>query len=243
MQTDFTTGVTIRKVGYAQGWSWIVQAFYLVRQQPLTWILLAGSYLLIHFAVSAIPRLGPPLTFFLAPLFGGGFVLAAQQAEQGRELKMADLFGGFRRAFQPLLKVGMLYLLLLLLAILLLSSLMPLLGIQLTAGVAGQSLPQWEGPLLPFMLLSAGLMFLLSLCYWFAPALVVLNGVGPLQALLGSFRAGMANWSAVLLCALMLSLLLFLALLPLGLGLLLWFPVLYVSAYIGWKDLFVPPAD
>lgn len=66
MQTDFTTGVTIRKVGYAQGWSWIVQAFYLVRQQPLTWILLAGSYLLIHFAVSAIPRLGPPLTFFLS---------------------------------------------------------------------------------------------------------------------------------------------------------------------------------
>jgi hypothetical protein len=50
-------------VGYARGWRWIVEAFYLVRQQPLTWMLLAGGYLLIHFAVAAIPLLGPPLTF------------------------------------------------------------------------------------------------------------------------------------------------------------------------------------
>jgi len=186
--------------------------------------------------------LGAPLTFFLAPLFAGGFVLAAQRAEQGVELKMADLFGGFRRAFRPLLNVGMLYLALLLLAMLLLTALMPMLGIQLGAAQPGQAVPQLTGSIGPFMLLTSLLMFLLSLCYWFAPALVVLNGLGPWQALRDSFRAGIGNWQAVLLSALMLALLLFLALLPLGLGLLLWFPVLYVTAYTSWKDLFAPPA-
>lgn len=238
MQTDFSARVDARKVGYTQGWRWIVQAFYLVRQQPLTWMLLAGSYLLIHFAVAAIPLLGAPLTFFLAPIFAAGFVLAAQQAEQGVELKMAALFAGFRLALRPLLNVGMLYLALLLLAMMLLSALMPMLGIHMAAPSAGEELPQLSGPVAPFMLLTSALMFLLSLCYWFAPALVVLNGLGPWQALRDSFRAGIANWPAVLLSAFMLALLLFLALLPLGLGLLLWFPVLYVTAYTGWKDLF-----
>ncbi|BBF87618.1 possible transmembrane protein [Aquitalea magnusonii] len=243
MQTDFPARINARRVGHVRGWRWIVEAFYLVRQQPLTWMLLAGGYLLIHFAVAAIPLLGPPLTFFLGPIFAGGFVLAAQQAEHGSELRLSVLFAGFRQAPRALLNVGMLYLGLLLLAMMLLSAAMPLLGIHMIAGQNAQELPRLEGPVSLFMLLSAALMFLLSLCYWFAPALVVLNGLGPWQALRDSFRAGMANWPAVLLSAFMLALLLFLALLPLGLGLLLWFPVLYVTAYTGWKDLFAPQAD
>lgn len=242
MQTDFPARVAARKVAYTQGWRWIVQAFYLVRQQPLTWALLAGGYLLIHFALAAIPLLGPPLTFFLAPLFAAGFVLAAQQAEHGVELKLGALFAGFRQAPRALLNVGMLYLALLLLAMLVLTALMPLLGVHLTPAQNPRQLPQLDGPVSLFMLFSAGLMFLLSLCYWFAPALVVLNGLGAWQALRDSFCGGIANWRAVLLSAFMLALLLFLALLPLGLGLLLWFPVLYVTAYTGWKDLFAATA-
>jgi hypothetical protein len=57
MQTDFPARINARQVGYARGWRWIVEAFYLVRQQP-PWMLLAGGYLLIHFAVAAIPLLG-----------------------------------------------------------------------------------------------------------------------------------------------------------------------------------------
>jgi hypothetical protein len=243
MQTDFPTRIDARQVGYARGWRWIVEAFYLVRQQPLTWMLLAGGYLLIHFAVAAIPMLGPPLTFFLGPVFAGGFVLAAQQVERNSELKLSALFAGFRQAPRALLNVGMLYLAVLLLAMMLLSAAMPLLGIHVIAAANAQDMPRLDGPIGLFMLLSAALMFLLSLCYWFAPALVVLNGLGPWQALRDSFRGGLANWQAVLLSAFMLALLLFLALLPLGLGLLLWFPVLYVTAYTGWKDLFAPRAD
>jgi hypothetical protein len=127
-------------------------------------------------------------------------VLAAQQADQGSELKLRALFAGFDRAPRALLNVGMLYLALLLLAMMLLSAAMPLLGLQLIASQNAQELPRLEGPVGLFMLLSATLMFLLSLCYWFAPALVVLNGQGPWQALRDSFRGGIANWQAVLLC-------------------------------------------
>ncbi|UGA39964.1 hypothetical protein JOS77_11625 [Chromobacterium haemolyticum] len=57
-----------RKVAFGRGWRWIVEAFYIVRQQPLTWILLALAYLVINFIVSMIPLLGGPLSFFLAPV-------------------------------------------------------------------------------------------------------------------------------------------------------------------------------
>jgi hypothetical protein len=81
---------------------------------------------------------------FLAPIFAGGFVLAAQQAEQGRELKLRALFAGFDRAPRALLNVGMLYLALLLLAMMLLSAAMPLLGLQLIARRMRRSCPGWK---------------------------------------------------------------------------------------------------
>jgi hypothetical protein len=141
-----------------------------------------------------------------------------------------------------LLNVGMLYLALLLLAMMLLSAAMPLLGIQLIARRVRRSCPGWKAR-------SAVHAAQRSADVSAQPVLLVCAGaggaewLGPWQALRDSFRGGMANWQAVLLSAFMLAVLLFLALLPLGLGLLLWFPVLYVTAYTGWKDLFAPRAD
>ena len=78
-----------RKVAFSRGWRWIVEAFYIVRQQPLTWILLALAYLVINFIVSMIPLLGGPLSFFLAPVFAAGFILAAKRASKERSWSWA----------------------------------------------------------------------------------------------------------------------------------------------------------
>jgi len=93
------------------------------------------------------------------------------------------------------------------------------------------------------VLFAAG-MFIASLLYWFAPAAVVLGGCDPLAAMRRSLAGGWLNWPAVLLCGVMLAVLLFLALLPFGLGLLLWLPVMFVSVYVAWQDVFgdgLPP--
>ncbi|MGC0153670.1 hypothetical protein ACPRNU_14500 [Chromobacterium vaccinii] len=110
------------------------------------------------------------------------------------------------------------------------------------AAEAGQHAAAASGTVGVLLLVMAVVMFVVSLCYWFAPALVVLNGVSAWQAIRGSLSAGLANWRPLLVAALALGLLLIPALLPLGLGLLLWIPVAFVTAYTSWRDVFGQPA-
>jgi len=226
-----------RKVAFGRGWRWIVEAFYIVRQQPLTWVLLALAYLVINFIVNMIPLLGGPLSFFLAPVFAAGFSLAAKKCEQGSELELGDLFAGFKTALRPLINVGMLYLAILIVIGVALGLLMGAMGVSV-AKSDPNAIPVIAGPIALFAFIGGVAIFLVSLAYWFAPALVTLNQARPWQAIRTSLQAGLANWGAVLVSGLMLAVLAFIAMIPLGLGLLLWFPVLYVTAYTGWKDIF-----
>ncbi|MDF0606867.1 BPSS1780 family membrane protein [Neisseriaceae bacterium TC5R-5] len=225
-----------RKVAFSRGWAWVVEAFYIVRQQPLTWVLLALAYIVMHVVLSAIPVFGTPLTFFIAPVFAAGFIAAAKKSEHGAELELMDLFVGFKTTLRPLINVGMLYMALIISSLLLLGIFGQFIGIEIKE--VPNRVPEISGPVWPFLGVAALLMFLLNLTYWFAPALVMIGQVSPWQAMRLSLRAGLTNWSVVLSCGLMLAMLLFLAILPLGLGLLLWFPVLYVTSYTSWKDVF-----
>ncbi|AUH53036.1 hypothetical protein CXB49_20700 [Chromobacterium sp. ATCC 53434] len=235
-----------RKIAAGRGWRWCVEAFHIVREQPLTWVLLTLVYLLIGFAVSLVPVLGRFAGALIGPLFGAGYVLAAHKSVSGGELELADLFEGFRRAPGPLILVGVIYFALALASVLVIT----IGGVAAGAGggllsqpaaEAGQHAAAASGTVGVLLLVMAVVMFVVSLCYWFAPALVVLNGVSAWQAIRGSLSAGLANWRPLLVAALALGLLLIPALLPLGLGLLLWIPVAFVTAYTSWRDVFGQP--
>lgn len=218
------------------GWRWVQQAFFLVREQPLTWLLFASSYLALQLLLGMLPAIGQLLAIMVAPLFAGSFVLAAQRADRGDTLRPAEVLAAFQDFARPLIGLGLSYFGLLVLAMLLLM----LLLMGLMGGMHDpqqmQALPL--GKQLVGMVLLAGGLFAASLLYWFAPAAVVLAGFDPLRAMRCSLAGGLANWAAVLLCGVVLALLLFLAMLPFGLGLLLWLPVMFVSVYMAWQDVF-----
>ncbi len=170
------------------------------------------------------------------PVFAGGFVLAAARADRGETLRPLDVFAAFGSHVRQLVGLGLAYFGLLVAA-------MMLVVIGLLA-LAGGSLGDEALAAMPlgkqivgFALLAAG-MFIASLLYWFAPAAVVLGSFDPLRAMRRSLAGGWLNWQAVLLCGVMLAVLLFLAMLPFGLGLLLWLPVMFVSVYVAWQDVF-----
>lgn len=219
------------------GWHWITAAFRLVREQPLTWILLSVVYVVIHVGTSLLPLIGNFLPLLLAPIFAGSFVLAARKAENGGELELADLFTGFREHGKPLFGVALVYLALCMIALMVVIALVALLG-----SLGWVHKPEGDemgmGTMLLFMLVVGVPVYLVSLAYWFAPALVVFDGYAPIAACRASFSAGLANWPAMLTCALMLALLMFLAMLPFFLGLLLWFPVMYVTSYTSYRAVF-----
>jgi uncharacterized membrane protein len=73
---------------------------------------------------------------------------------------------------------------------------------------------------------------------WFAPTLVTLNDFEPIQALKTSFSACLKNIVPYLLYGVILFALAIVASIPLGLGWLVLGPVLAISIYTAYRDIF-----
>jgi len=88
------------------------------------------------------------------------------------------------------------------------------------------------------MLLAMALLIPLMMAYWFAPALVALNGLSALPAMRLSFVACMRNMLPFLVYGLIAILLMIVAVIPVGLGLLVFAPVMMASIYTAYRDIF-----
>lgn len=227
-----------RSVEAGNGWLWIRGGFALFRQNPAIWIALFFIYLLICMALSMVPLVGPILLNLLAPVFVAGFMLGCKALESGEELEINHLFAGFRHNTAELITVGGLYLagMIVVAGIIFLMT-----GGTLTASEHhGRTV---EGAMQGGMLLAAlvGLALLLPLvmAYWFAPLLVVFHDIKPLEAMKMSFFACLRNILPFTVYSLVSMVLLVLAFIPLGLGLLVMIPTMTASLYASYKDIFI----
>ena len=73
---------------------------------------------------------------------------------------------------------------------------------------------------------------------WFAPALVFFHDMQPLPAMKASLAAGVKNWVAMLLFALLLTVAMFFATLPFFVGFLLLIPIFNGAIYASYLDIF-----
>jgi len=227
-----------RSVAAGNGWQWIRGGFELFRQNPVIWIALFFIYLLICMGMSIVPIIGPILVNLLAPVFMAGFMLGCQALESGEELEINHLFAGFKQNTAQLITVGGLYL----------AGMIVIAGvIFVTAGGAVLALGEPEHAmqagadadklLLPLLLLLA-LMLPLIMAYWFAPTLVVFHGISAADAMKLSFAACLRNILPFTVYSLACMLLLLLAAIPLGLGLVVMIPTMTASLYVSYKDIF-----
>ena len=76
------------------------------------------------------------------------------------------------------------------------------------------------------------------MAYWFAPVLVGLNNLTAVQAMKLSFVACLRNMLPFLLYGLIFMLLLIVAIIPFGLGLLVAVPLMMTSLYTSYVDVF-----
>ena len=91
--------------------------------------------------------------------------------------------------------------------------------------------------MLPIFLAMLFMMPLL-MAYWFAPVLVGLNNLTAVAAMRLSFRASVRNIWPFLLYGLIFIVLLALAIIPFGLGLIVVVPVMMTSLYTSYVDVF-----
>ena len=74
--------------------------------------------------------------------------------------------------------------------------------------------------------------------FWFAPPLIALHDMTTTHAMRWSVYAALANLGAMLVYGLVLFVIFFLGILPWGLGLLVVIPMMVISTYIGYREVF-----
>ena len=181
---------------------------------------------------------GWAITLVAFPVLGAGLISVADDAARGRPLRIDGLFDGLRRAPGKHITLGIFHL-------------VGALIIAFVATVIGGSAALTGlliGPLAAVGLAAGGIMLavmvfmalwiglLMALC--FAPALVLFHRAEPIDALSCSAQACARNLPTVFVVALSIYVLVWIAMLPAGLGLLVLLPVLAGAQHAAWLDLF-----
>ena len=213
-----------RNVDLKSGIEWIKASFKIFREKPLQFIVLSVCDSLISLA----PGVGP----FLSPLFTARFATLASKIERNEEVLFSALFEGFF-ANKRVIRLGVINACFSMIIIALQYAAENFLT--QTGGATGNDVDSLIGLLLllPIMLL--------VISTWLSPLICLYNpNVPPLQAMLLSIKACGFNVVTLLLYSLIVLVFSIAALIPFGLGLLIWLPILNITTYFIYKSVFIP---
>jgi uncharacterized membrane protein len=221
------------------GWKWITDGWELFKRQPGTWILVLIVFVLISFVIALIPLAGSIASNALGPVFAGGIMLGCRELDQGGELAVGHLFGGFRDHFGKLVVIGILYLVALVVVMLVAFGIAGAgVGFGALLGTDGGGPQVGAMTILLAVLIGLALLVPVAMAVWFAPALVVLNDLGIGDAIKASFSACLRNIVPFLVYGVILLALAIVASIPFALGWLALGPTLAASVYAAYRDIF-----
>jgi len=230
--------IRVAEVRAARGAAWLAEGFTLFRARPLAWIGLCAGWIAITFALIIVPIIGGVIANFLQPVFFASFAVIAYRQGTGERIVMGDLFTGFKHNMRALVNLGAL----LLLAEIAIFALMAVLGLPLAGTPEGNFTVEQYVELLQGREWILAIGFLLTVtvkgALWFAPPLIAFHGMATVQAMRWSLYACVANLGAMVVYGVTLLVLFFVALLPWALGLVVVIPMMVISTYIGYRDVF-----
>ena len=229
-----------RAVDAGHGWEWIAAGFALFKKQPGMWILILIILFACLIVISMLPVIGSLANMLLMQVFMGGVMLGCRALDDGEPLEVGCLFAGFQKNTGDLVILGVLALVGWVIAFI------P--AIVIAGGGTFFALMRGGGDLVSVgalgltfmlaMLVSLALALPLYMALWFAPSLIVFNGLKPVDAMKASFYGCLKNFVPFLLYGVVLLVLCFVAAIPLGLGFLVLGPVAIASIYAGYRDIF-----
>lgn len=227
-----------RSVDGGRGLAWLSEGWAMFKQAPGVWIAITVLAVIAFIVLGLIPFLGQLVTPLLSVVVAGGIMLGCRALDRGEPLTVGHLLAGFQSHLSPLLVIGALYL-------------AGMFAIVLVAALfsGGAAFAIWRGgpdaagtaigSMLLVILIVLFLMIPLIMALWFAPALVTLHDVAPVEAMKRSLRACLRNLVPFLVYGVIALVLAVLASIPFALGWLILLPVLAGSAYASYRDIFL----
>ncbi len=186
----------VQLVAAGKGWQWIVDGYALFRKSPAMWIAITLLLGVIWLVSMIIPLLGPLLFNLFSPLLFAGLAAGCRALENGEALEFRHLAAGFTDRAAPLVTIGGVYL----------AGTIIVVGIVLVMA-GGTSLPSMLSKSgadietlraairsMAFALAVGAVVYVpLIMLVWFAPLLVLFDGMTPVAAMKLSFAACFKN--------------------------------------------------
>ena len=232
--------MTINRVSISHGWDWLAHAWRLFMREPGLAIGLFLTIAGIQLLVSLMPVIGQIVGTLVAPVFGGGYLYFARRLDRNEEVEFGDLFHAFRQPGKlgPMLTLGAINMALAIVAV-----------IPLLVAVAGyMELVSGSDPdismigvvtsTMTAMIIALVVISIVIMLMYFAVPLVMLADVDAGKALKISFFSCLRNFLPLTLYSIVVLVLAMVAAIPLGLGLIVVIPVLMLSQYAAYKDIF-----
>jgi hypothetical protein len=232
-----------RGVPAGNGWRWIADAWTFMGDQRWVFIGVCLLYVLVLVVVNFIPYVGPIAINFLFPILLGGLLLGFDAVRRGQPLEVGHLFLGFQaRCVRRLLTIGAISLVFGLVIGVAMGVILGPETVEMLMSGAEPPTPEEALAVLLQLLLALLVALALSLpvlmAMMFGPALVVLADAAAVQALKTSFVACLKNVLPFFVWNVAALVLWIVAAIPLFLGWLLLMPVLIVSLYLAYRDVF-----
>jgi uncharacterized membrane protein len=237
---NFTPGGRKRPAG--SGWSWITEGWRFFMKAPGIWIAITLVMLVISFAANFIPFIGPLALAVLTPVFAGGVMLGCRALDEGKELEFRHLFAGFQNPLASLATVGAIYLGCIIVIGLIVGVITGASMFAMMGGSGAQNPAMVAGALASMaiaVLIGLALFVPVAMLMWFAPALVVLHQLAPVEALKQSWSGCLKNMVPYLVYGVVLLVLAIVASLPIMLGWLVLGPVMAASIYSSYRDIYL----
>jgi len=231
--------IRVTELGPGRGARWLLDAFELFRRRPMAWIGLCSGWLVITLGLILVPFIGGVIANFLQPVFFASFAITALRQVAGEPVMMGDLFSGFRRNARALINLGAI----LLMAQILVFLAMWAVGLPMAPPGSDQSFTMAdyvESLKGKEWILAAG--FLLTVivkgALWFAPPLLAFHDLSMSQAIRWSVFAAISNLGPMLVYGALLGLAVIVGLMTWGLGLFVVIPVMAISTFVGYREVF-----
>jgi uncharacterized membrane protein len=222
-----------------RGAGWIGDAWRLLAGRPGMWALTMLVILAAYIVLSIIPLVNI-FTQLLAPFVTAGIAMCADQQRRTGTFEVQTLFGGFNKAPASLLAVGGVTFLF---VILIFVMLFIIIG---TDVMRPAMLGQKVDPTVIFsmknllvVLICAAVMIPVVAATYLAPPLIVLHDQPALTAMHMSLVGMFKNILAGIVFGLCWLVLIIIAVIPLGLGMLVVIPLGIIANYTVYRDIFV----
>ncbi|MFK5985640.1 MAG: BPSS1780 family membrane protein [Pseudomonadota bacterium] len=231
----------INSLTLAQPVEWYKKGWLIFKNNPIQWILILVVFFISSILFNLVPVAGSFVYMLISPALIAGIFLATKKSANGEEIEVMDLFSvladaSIRNNFFILGALTAVFNFLII--ALMLGPMMGAAGMSHIMGSDGMMPAAVAGAGLGSLFLILPLIILYVMAMVYAIPLILFSQQKVKPALILSIKASVSNILPMFVASVIYFLLAIIAMIPMGLGFLVLFPMTFGAIYASYKDIF-----